>query len=122
VADKKCSPAQVKKATEKSGGIFATIAKRLKVHRHTVERYLTSPELAEEYAEARQVLQDEIAMVGDRAKANIVDAIYKGDLEISKWYASTKLKDEGYSGRQELTGKDGTPIEVIHVKPRSDDD
>ena len=24
--------------------------------------------------------------------------------------------------RQELTGKDGTPIEVIHVKPRSDDD
>lgn len=47
-----------------------------------------------------------------RAKKNIRKAIESGDVETSKWYAERKLKDEGFSPRTEVTGKDGEKLEA----------
>ena len=102
MANLKRTPEQVEKAVKGSGGILATIARRLKVHRHTVHRYLFAEEYAQEYAAARQLYSDECELVGDAAEDNIVKAIKKGDLEISKWYARMKLRDRGYVDTMQL--------------------
>ena len=47
-----------------------------------------------------------------RARKNIYDKIIKGDIETSKWYAERKGKEE-FSTRQEVTGEEGTPVQII---------
>lgn len=46
-------------------------------------------------------------MIKFRAKKNMKEAIEGGSLEESKWYLERKAKNEGFSQRTELTGKDG---------------
>jgi len=52
--------------------------------------------------------------------AKAVTDAKRGDAVARKWLADYLVGPPVQ--KQELTGKDGTPIEVIHVKPRSDDD
>lgn len=59
-----------------------------------------------EYVERKEKLKD---MPKYRARANIVEAINKGDLDTSKWYNERKAKSE-FSTRTETTGKDGAPL------------
>lgn len=49
------------------------------------------------------------------AKKNIYKALKEGDLETSKWYAERKMKDDGFSTRQELehSGKLELPQIII---------
>lgn len=51
-----------------------------------------------------------------KARAAIVGALDKNDLDIAKWYLERKRKTE-FSTRQELTGRDGGAIEVTAIDP-----
>lgn len=60
-----------------------------------------------EFAERKDELKNAVKM---RAKLNIADGItLNKDLSLSQWYLERKAKDE-FSGRQELTGKDGSQL------------
>ena len=94
-------------AIEKSGGIKTTIAKRLGVHRHTIDNYL------ERFPTAKQAYENEVESIGDMAETVIISALQDKDIATAKWYANNKLKDRGYVIRQEHTGKDGEDISPI---------
>ena len=104
MAEPKHTLEEILTAINDTGGIKAMIANRLQVHRHTVDNYLSR------YATAQQAYDEEVAKVGDMAEDVIIQAINKNDVETAKWYARMKLKERGYSERQEVTGKDGGPI------------
>jgi hypothetical protein len=105
----------VVQAVTGSAGIKTTIARRLKVHRHTVTHYL------EVYPEALEAYENEINEVGDMVEVTILEAIKAKDVETAKWYAKNKLKDRGYSERIEHSGADGAPIKfIVEVPPRAE--
>jgi len=95
-------------AVEGSAGIKATIAKRLGLHRHTVELYL------KRHPRAIQAYKEEVETVGDVVEGVILSAINNKDIETAKWYAKMKLKHRGYIERQERLIDFGSrdPMEV----------
>jgi hypothetical protein len=101
---------QIIRAVEGSGGIRATIARKLSVHRHTVDNYLSR------FPTVREAYDQEVAAVGDDAESVIIDAIrIEKDIDTAKWYARMKLRDRGYVERNEVTGKDGADIVIREV-------
>ncbi len=102
-------------AIDGSGGIKATIARRLNIHRDTVEHYLRI------YPTAALAYKNEVDGIGDMVEATILEAIKNKDIETAKWYAKNKLKDRGYSERVEHTGEDGKPMKfIVEVPPRAE--
>jgi len=97
---------EIIRAIKGSSGIKLVIARSLGVHRNTVNNYL------KKYVSAREAYIDEIEAVGDFAESVIIKSIKNEDVETAKWYARFKLKDRGYSERQEVTGADGGKIET----------
>jgi hypothetical protein len=93
---KKHSAAAVIAAIAGSGGIKKTLCERLRVHRHTIDRYLHI------YPTAAAAYQEECDNVGDFVESVILKAIQSGDVETARWYAARKLKDRGYSERIEF--------------------
>jgi len=93
---KKHSAAAVIAAVTGSAGIKAVIARRLGMHRHTVDRYLV------EYPSAMLAYKNEVETTGDVVEQVILDSIKNKDIETAKWYARFKLKDRGYVERYEI--------------------
>lgn len=83
-------------AIKGSGGIKLQIAAKLKADRQTVQNYL------DEDAELRRAVHEEVESVGDVCEAKIIESIRNGSEGMLKFYAATKLKDRGYTSRQEL--------------------
>lgn len=52
-------------------------------------------------------------------KKNIYGALKEGDLDTSKWYADRKMKDDGFTTKQEidanLGNKDGQPFKTTNM-------
>lgn len=93
-----------------SAGIVTTIAKRVGCSWHTCKKYI------ETYPTIRDAYQDECESLTDYAESKLIEAIKAGDLAAVKYYLSTKGKNRGYSERQEVTGKDGGPVELAIVE------
>lgn len=90
-------------------GIKKTIARRLHVHRNTLDRYLVTMPAAGRF------YQEEMDGIGDMVEEVILDAIRAGDTKVAMWYASHKLRDRGYAERQEVTGADGADLRLFVV-------
>ena len=60
-----------------------------------------------EFIERKRALK---AMIGYQAKANIRRKIESGDLPTSQWWSERREKED-FSQRNELTGKDGDPLQ-----------
>lgn len=109
--------ADVIAAIEGSDGIKSVIARRLKVHRNTVNRYL------DRYASAQEAYDEEVERIGDVAESVVIKSIKDGEVDTAKWYLRVKLKDRGYIGRQEVAGVPEAPLYVINWKePDREDD
>lgn len=54
----------------------------------------------EDFAQRKEQLKK---MVGIKAKLNLIEAINKGDIDLSKWYAERKLED--FKPKQEISGE-----------------
>ena len=101
---------QVINAIKTSRGILSSAADSLGCHRRTVDRYVAKyPTVREEYEEANE-------RVIDFAESRLLKNINDGDTASIIFFLKTRGKRRGYVERQEVTGKDGDPIEqrVIH--------
>lgn len=63
----------------------------------------------EEYSERFETLKSNVKMI---AKMNLYDKIKVGDDYNSRWYLERTSDEFNPKNKQELTGKDGKPIEV----------
>ena len=88
----------------------------------TVYRWLVRfPDFCEMYTRAREdqadTLADQIIEIADQSQGENMAGVQSANLRVDarKWVAS-KLKPRKYSERhfQEVTGKDGAPVEVSH--------
>lgn len=94
------------KAIPKTAGIITTIAKKVGCNWHTAKKFIYShPTVLAAYC-------DECESILDLAESKLYEAIQAGDAQMVKYILSTKGKSRGYVERNELTGKDGKPIET----------
>jgi len=104
-ANKKYTTQEVIDIMPGTGGIIATIAKRLGCTWHTAQAYI------ENYPTVQAAYADECEMVNDKAESVIISDINSGSVESSKWWVSRKRKDK-FSTREEVTGVDGADIHI----------
>ena len=88
-----------------TGGIIATIAKRLNCKWETAKSYI------DDYPTVKVAYDSECEMVNDKAESVIISSINDGSVEDSKWWISRKRKDK-FSTREEVTGADGADIHI----------
>ncbi|HQI50407.1 MAG TPA: hypothetical protein PLN61_17275 [bacterium] len=87
---------QIIAAITGSRGIKVLIAKKLGVNRQTVTNYI------EKYKTVADAYDSEINSFGDVVEMVIITDIETNrSVETAKWYAKNKLKDRGYTERQE---------------------
>ena len=94
------------KAIPGTGGIVATIAKRVGCDWHTAKKYIT------DYPTVQQAYQDECESVNDMVVGTILQAIKDGDVASAKWWASRKRKQE-FGDAVDITSG-GLPITVVN--------
>lgn len=87
-----------------TGGIISAIARKVGCGWHTAARYI------EQHATVKQAYDDECERVLDLAETKTIKAIEDGDMQMVRYYLSTKGRKRGYVERQEVTGGDGGPV------------
>lgn len=106
--------AQFEKAIPGSGGIIATIARRVGCTWNTAQvRIEKSPKLS-------QMFEDECNGVDDLAESVVIKAMQEGDIGAAKWWLERRRRGK-YATRvgTELSGKDGEPIPFRMVDYRA---
>lgn len=96
-----------------TGGIIATIARRVGCDWHTAQKYIDT------YPTIKQAYEDECSGVDDLAESTVIKAIRDGDVGAAKWWLEKRRRDK-FSDRLEVTGAGGGPIVVKWVDPHAD--
>ena len=71
-----------------SGGIIATIAKRVGCNWHTAQKYCRT------FPTVRAVYDDECNAIDDLAVSTVLKSIQEGDVSTAKWWLAKKRKQE----------------------------
>lgn len=101
--------AQLKAALWEAGGIYSKAAEYLGTTRQAVWfRVKNSPVLIDWMREIEEAILD-------TAEGGIHGAIKCGDMQTTRWFLERKGKVRGFANRQELTGKDGEPLNLAPV-------
>ena len=87
-----------------SGGIIATIARRVGCEWHTAKRYIG------EHPTIQQAYENERNAIDDLAESTVLKSIQEGDVSTAKWWLSKKRKQE-FGESLDLTS-DGKPLFV----------
>lgn len=111
---------QFKKAIPGSGGIIATIAKRVGCSWHTAHTYIhNNPAIARMY-------EDEANTIDDFAESVVINSMKRNDVASAKWWLERRRRGK-YATKveTEVSGKDGGPIrittiEVVHHQADND--
>jgi len=98
-----------------SFGNMSVIAKRLGVHRTTVEHY------RDEWTTVKDEIYAGREKLKDAAENKIARKIIDGDTTMTIFYAKTQMRDRGYIERQEITGADGAPLIVVNWDNETND-
>jgi len=69
-----------------TGGIVATLARRVGCDWHTAKKYI------DEYPTVRQAYDDECESINDLAESTLIKSIQDGDTASAKWWLSKKRK------------------------------
>ncbi len=106
---------EVEAAIHVESGLITSIARLLECNHQTVHRYLERfPDLGELQLAYRELLVDDAEKkLANKLKNN------KTNWPAIKFILSTLGKDRGYAYRQEITGKDGGPVQVEPTIPLS---
>lgn len=106
-------------AIKDSGGIISTIARRLCCNWNTARTY------CDKWESTKAALQEEKETTLDTAESKILDAIKDGDINIIKWYLSTKGKERGYSTdlktALQLNKEPADPLHIVFDNFTKDD-
>ena len=97
-------------ALEKSLGIVTTACKAVGISRETHYRWMREDEV---YKASVEAIAD-IAL--DFAESSLHKQIQSGEVSSTIFYLKTKGKHRGYVERQEITGADGSPFQIIIPK------
>ena len=104
-------------ALEKTLGIVTTACKVVGVQRGTFYRYYNEDK---DFAKAVKEIEN---VVLDFAESQLHKQIKDNNTSSTIFYLKTKGKKRGYVERQEITGKEGEPIQITgftYVKPDED--
>lgn len=112
---KRITQKEVLQAIQDSGGIMSTIARRLNCNWNTARNY------CEKWEATRQALTAETESTIDEAESAIIKAIKKHDINICKWYLSTKGKGRGYTTELQETEQGGNEKEDTEIRIIIDD-
>ena len=105
---------QFETAITGSGGIIATIARRVGCSWHTAQtRIDKSPVLS-------QMFEDEASTIDDLAESVVIKSMQDGDVGTAKWWLERRRRGK-YATRveTEVSGKDGEPIPFRMVDYRA---
>ena len=96
-----------------TGGIVATIAKRVGCVWRTAKKYIDT------YPTVQDAYMDECEAVLDLAESVVIEAINDRDMQMVRYYLSTKGKHRGYVDKQEVEHSGGgvVTVRVVYDKP-----
>ena len=99
---------QIADAIRNARGFVTAAAQELGCSRRTVYRYL------KKFAGAQESLEDAREKRHDFVENQLMKAVDKGNITAIIFYLKTQCKERGYIERyqQEVTGKDGGPIQT----------
>ncbi len=97
-----------------TGGVVSAIADNVGCAWDTAKKYLTT------YATVNQAWENERNRITDRAEHNIVGAINKGDLQMSKWWLQVMRDEFVPRERREVSGPDGEDQVIRFVWEKAD--
>ena len=103
----KYTATQFIKAIKGTGGVISAIADAVGCKWHTAKRYIT------DYPTVHRAWEEERQRITDKARHNILKAIDKGDLMMSKWWLQVMDDEFVPRSKSEHTGKDGGPLVTI---------
>lgn len=107
---------QVREKIMEHKGNVAAVARRLGVTRTSLLRFIQlRPGLAEMLQEAREAMLDD-------AESALFSAVRNGEAWAVCFILKTKGKARGYTERQEVTGKEGGPIEYADLANLTDEE
>lgn len=106
IKEERFTPEQVVAAIELTQGNVSLAARNLNTSRSTLYNYLIK------YPELKQALADTRESMMDHAESALRNAAIKGEGWAVCFMLKCLGKSRGYVERQELTGKDGGPIQV----------
>ncbi len=107
---------EVTQALKDTKGMVYLAAQRLGCEAKTIYNY------RDRYASVRAEMEQQDGMVNDIAEMKLYQAIMDGEQWAVVFRLKTKAKDRGYTERQEVTGKDGGPIEHADVTELTDEE
>ena len=90
-----------------TGGIVATLARRVGCDWHTAKKYI------DDYPTVRQAYDDECETVCDVAESTLIQSIKDGDVSSAKWWLTKKRKPT-FGDAVDITSA-GEPIQVVSV-------
>ena len=98
---------QFEAAIPGSGGIIATIARRVGCSWHTAQTYIN------ESAKLGRLFEDEANKIDDMAESVVIKAMQDGDVSVAKWWLERRRRGK-YATKQELDlSSGGEPFKVI---------
>jgi predicted transcriptional regulator len=109
--DKKTTKTTLKKeafivALEKALGIVSQAAKQVGIDRTTPYRWMKEDE---EFKDRVEEIQN---VVGDFAETKLYELVNDGNPSAVIFLCKTKFKNRGYVERQEITGVDGSNLDI----------
>ena len=103
---------KILEAVKHSAGVKSEIAKKLGVHRHTIDRY------QKKYLTVMLAIGEEENNILDAAESNIFKAINAGDIDVSKWLLSRRGRSRGYSDKVDIEKDHNEPIAIKFIDVR----
>ena len=95
---------QIIEALKTAKGLKSHAAKALGCSRNTIDKYIKDyPTVATAYAEVNEKTIDDV-------ESKLLNQIDDENITAIIFYLKTKAKHRGYIERQEVTGKDGSPV------------
>ena len=81
-----------------SHGNITEISKRVKCSWNTAKKYIT------EYVTVKEAYDEECMAVDDKARSNVTERIFRGDIGLSKWWLQVKSPEFTPRSAVELSG------------------
>ena len=110
----KTTIAEAAKALRDQKGFVTHAARQLGISRQRLHTLIKNhPTVKEAVDDAREEMKD-------FAESKLYQGISEGNTALIIFYAKTQMKDRGYVERQEVTGKDGGPLETLDYSKLTD--
>jgi len=90
-----------------TGGVISALADVVGCDWHTAKKFI------ERYATVAEAWEAECSRVNDKARHNIVEAIFEGDLSMSKWWL--QIKDSEFIPTQRLEHDVDGRLEIVYI-------